>query len=67
VRRSSGDLEVTVSIGIAEPSAAHTGVEDVLNLADQALYAAKRGGRNRVEVATASGRRSKRKNAENIA
>jgi diguanylate cyclase (GGDEF)-like protein len=67
VRRSSGDLEVTVSIGIAEPSAAHTGVEDVLNLADQALYAAKRGGRNRVVVATASVRRSKRKNAENIA
>jgi diguanylate cyclase (GGDEF)-like protein len=67
VRRSSGDLEVTVSIGIAEPSAAQTGIEDVLNLADQALYAAKRGGRNRVVVATASVRRSKRKNAENIA
>jgi diguanylate cyclase (GGDEF)-like protein len=67
VRPSSGDLQVTVSIGIAEPPRAQVHIDDVLNLADQALYAAKRGGRNRVEVATASQKRSKRKNAENIA
>jgi len=64
---SSGDLQVTVSIGIAEPSRTHTDVEDVLSLADQALYTAKRGGRNRVELATVSSKRSKRKSAQNIA
>jgi diguanylate cyclase (GGDEF)-like protein len=66
-RPSSGDLPVTVSIGIAEPSPAQVDIEDVLNLADQALYAAKRGGRNRVELATAAQKRSKRKSAANIA
>ncbi|HEY3755342.1 MAG TPA: GGDEF domain-containing response regulator [Opitutaceae bacterium] len=41
-------LEVTVSLGVAVlPDSGHTGVE-ILQAADQALYAAKRAGRNRV-------------------
>jgi diguanylate cyclase (GGDEF)-like protein len=49
-----GQLSVTVSIGVAEPNARPQGVEDVIAAADKALYRAKRGGRNRVEVATSS-------------
>lgn len=50
-RAESGALSVTVSIGIAE-SRAHASVEQVIESADKALYAAKQGGRNRIEVAT---------------
>ena len=64
---SSGDLQVTVSIGIAEPPGAESHIEDVLNFADQALYAAKRGGRNRVEVANPAVKRFKRRRAQHIA
>jgi diguanylate cyclase (GGDEF)-like protein len=56
-----------VSIGVAEPQSEDMKVEEVLKLADQALYAAKRGGRNRVEVAEPAQKRSKRKSAQNIA
>ena len=62
-----GSLQVTVSIGVAEPQGEDMKVEGVLKLADQALYAAKRGGRNRVEVAGTSPKRSKKKTAQNIA
>ena len=51
---SKGNLQVTVSIGVAEPSDTQTQIAHVLELADQALYAAKRGGRNRVEIASAN-------------
>jgi diguanylate cyclase (GGDEF)-like protein len=44
-------LSVTISIGVAEGNAKTRAVEDVIKAADQALYRAKRGGRNRVEVA----------------
>jgi diguanylate cyclase (GGDEF)-like protein len=64
---SRGKLRVTVSIGIAEPSDAQTQITDVLNLADQALYAAKRGGRNRVEIAPVTQKRSPQKGTQNIA
>jgi diguanylate cyclase (GGDEF)-like protein len=43
---------VTVSIGIAE-SHPRLRAEEVIQQADQALYRAKQGGRNRVEIATA--------------
>jgi diguanylate cyclase (GGDEF)-like protein len=52
--RSSGGrgrVAITVSIGVAEPDAAGAQPEDVIRAADQALYRAKRGGRNRVVVA----------------
>jgi diguanylate cyclase (GGDEF)-like protein len=63
---SPDNLCVTVSIGVAEPLTDQSNIENVLTLADQALYAAKRGGRNRVEIATSTPR-SKRKNAQHIA
>ncbi|HEY3075168.1 MAG TPA: GGDEF domain-containing protein [Burkholderiales bacterium] len=52
--RSSSDgspeemLSVTVSIGVAAPSAKHGAPREVVMAADEALYRAKRGGRNRV-------------------
>jgi diguanylate cyclase (GGDEF)-like protein len=64
---SKGNLQVTVSIGVAEPSDPQTLTAHVLNLADQALYAAKRGGRNRVEIASDQPKRSPKKTAQNIA
>ena len=48
--RASGLLSVTVSIGIAESKPKAT-IEEVIEEADQALYRAKQGGRNRIEKA----------------
>ncbi len=50
--RPSGGREqvtITVSIGVAARGPHHPGTEDVVNAADEALYAAKEAGRNRVE------------------
>jgi diguanylate cyclase (GGDEF)-like protein/PAS domain S-box-containing protein len=41
-------IRITASIGIAAAAPGDTGPDDVVRRADQALYAAKRGGRNRV-------------------
>jgi diguanylate cyclase (GGDEF)-like protein len=52
--RSSGGrgrVGITVSIGVAEPDDRGDEPEDVIRAADQALYQAKRTGRNRVVVA----------------
>jgi len=47
--------QVTVSLGVASTGpAAPESPEHLLKLSDQALYAAKRNGRNRVEIATIS-------------
>ena len=46
---SAGDLPVTLSLGVAQ-SRGEARLEDVVSRADQALYEAKRGGRNRTEV-----------------
>jgi len=43
-------FRVTVSLGIAHTRYRHTGFNDLVRLADEALYAAKRNGRNRVEL-----------------
>ena len=48
---ADGKLSVTVSIGVAEPTSRTTEVEQVIQAADEALYRAKQGGRNRVETA----------------
>jgi diguanylate cyclase (GGDEF)-like protein len=52
LQRPAGDLSVTVSIGVAEPSTRYRQPEQVINAADQALYRAKYNGRNRVELAS---------------
>jgi diguanylate cyclase (GGDEF)-like protein len=49
-RPRTEEVAVTVSIGVAEPSTKNHDVEQVIRAADQALYRAKEGGRNRVEV-----------------
>jgi len=52
--RSSGGqrrVDITVSIGVAEPQDGRADPEDVIRTADQALYRAKRAGRNRVVAA----------------
>jgi diguanylate cyclase (GGDEF)-like protein len=41
-------LGVTVSVGIAVPTARANGIESVIRAADKAMYRAKKGGRNRV-------------------
>ncbi|HEY8670372.1 MAG TPA: diguanylate cyclase, partial [Terriglobales bacterium] len=51
-------LSVTVSIGIAESQPKKT-VEDVIQVADKALYRAKQGGRNRIEIAIAQPKRTR--------
>jgi diguanylate cyclase (GGDEF)-like protein len=48
----SGSLQVTVSLGVSSiPSAGVETPEQLLEAADKALYRAKQGGRNRVELA----------------
>ena len=66
-RPTSGELKVTASIGVGEPSSKHPTLEEVINLADKALYRAKQAGRNRIEVGVATRARGKKKSAENIA
>jgi diguanylate cyclase (GGDEF)-like protein len=57
---SAQEFSVTVSVGVAEPSPSAKEVEHVVQAADKALYRAKRGGRNRVEMAVPSRSRSSR-------
>jgi diguanylate cyclase (GGDEF)-like protein/PAS domain S-box-containing protein len=51
LRHKQQTLSVTTSIGVAVYPEHGTTVNDVLRVADEALYAAKQAGRNRVEVA----------------
>lgn len=52
VQQPPGELSVTVSIGVAEPSTRNRQPEQVIHAADQALYRAKHNGRNRLELAS---------------
>jgi diguanylate cyclase (GGDEF)-like protein len=59
----STDLSVTASMGIATSSRENPSAEEVVKAADQALYRAKAGGRNRIETASAPRRRMRAKSA----
>jgi two-component system cell cycle response regulator len=48
IQQGSGSIEVTISIGIATLDTADDNAASILKRADQALYRAKRDGRNRV-------------------
>jgi two-component system cell cycle response regulator len=48
IQKGSGAIDVTISIGIAALQSADDSAETILKRADQALYRAKRDGRNRV-------------------
>jgi GGDEF domain-containing protein len=58
---AAGELRVTVSIGVAEPGTSEAKVDDVIRLADQALYRAKKAGRNRVELGEEERSRTRRR------
>lgn len=69
IQQQPGDLSVTVSIGVAEPSTRYRQPEQVIHAADQALYRAKHNGRDRVELASNVPlrlTRSKRANASRL-
>jgi diguanylate cyclase (GGDEF)-like protein len=51
-QRPGGNVSVTVSIGVAEPSTKNHLVDQVIKAADEALYRAKERGRNRVIMDT---------------
>jgi diguanylate cyclase (GGDEF)-like protein len=51
VHHDGRDLSLTMSIGIAEYPAPAKSADDLLKLADVALYQAKREGRNRIVLA----------------
>src|SRR3954466_3610674 len=48
ISRAPGTLNITISIGIASLENGDAGAEALLHRADQALYRAKRSGRNKV-------------------
>jgi diguanylate cyclase (GGDEF)-like protein/PAS domain S-box-containing protein len=52
---AQGDLRITVSVGVADRQGEEIGLDHLLGRADHALYRAKLGGRDRVEVAPAKG------------
>lgn len=55
VRAPDAEVRFTCSIGVAGVTADDTTVVDILDRADEAMYAAKRGGRDRVAVAGGGG------------
>jgi diguanylate cyclase (GGDEF)-like protein/PAS domain S-box-containing protein len=54
IHTDRGEVAVTISIGVAELKPDMQSLEHLVNTADDALYIAKQGGRNRVSIAGAS-------------
>jgi diguanylate cyclase (GGDEF)-like protein len=54
---AGGPLRLTVSVGVAEATLRTAGIETLMREADQALYDAKRAGRDRVVIATSAPQR----------
>lgn len=50
-RGKAKDINISISVGLAEKTDKHRSPQDVIKAADNALYKAKEGGRNRVIVA----------------
>lgn len=50
-RGKAKDINISISVGLAEKTDKHRSPQDVIKAADNALYKAKEGGRNRVVVA----------------
>jgi GGDEF domain-containing protein len=61
--RSSQEISVTASIGVATSRRENSSAEEVIQAADKALYRAKGAGRNRIETASAPRRRARTKAA----
>ncbi len=61
LRDGRGTTGVTVSIGVAQLGGSVDGPEQLIAAADKALYAAKRGGKNRSRKARGGGRRGDRR------
>jgi len=51
-----GSIKVTASVGVATMPSVGEDISDLFNAADQALYEAKRSGKNKVQVAQGNGR-----------
>ncbi|HWP45746.1 MAG TPA: diguanylate cyclase [Candidatus Limnocylindrales bacterium] len=50
IQTPKGELQVTISLGISCLKASHQTKDELISAADEALYRAKRGGKNRVEL-----------------
>jgi two-component system, cell cycle response regulator len=66
VRTPPGEVSVTVSLGVAVSDPKRTSAPELLRLADEALYRAKDGGRNRSELATSSEQSESNPRAERL-
>ncbi|HEY9087913.1 MAG TPA: diguanylate cyclase [Anaerolineaceae bacterium] len=58
----SGEILVTVSLGVAEADSRMQNIQSLLDMADKALYRAKQRGRNRVEISRMAAGREKAAN-----
>ena len=50
IQTSAGDLTITISLGVHQADLQHDDLSRLISAADEAMLAAKRSGRNRVEV-----------------